>query len=125
MSDVGKFIGLLISSSQQAHVFHFTTHSKKIYNLMGVYYQDIIDLIDEYADTYIKKSKRRIRGLNPYINKKIVTDPILIKPYFVNLFKSLRSLKLPKDPRLYDMYKEIMEVIYEVVRQLNVILSTR
>lgn len=125
MSEVGKFIGLLLSSVQQAHIFHFTTHSKKIYNLMGIYYQDISDIIDEYADTYMKKSGKRIHGLHLYVNKKVVSDPILIKPYFINLFKSVKSLRLPRDRKLNNMHREILEIIYEVIRQLNIILSTR
>lgn len=118
MSEVGKFIGLLISSREQAHVFHFTTRSKSVYKLMGVYYQDIVEIIDEYADTYMKKSGRRIHGLNPYINKKIVTDPRLIRAYFVNLLKTVRGLKLPREYSLDKIHREVIEILIEVIKHV-------
>jgi hypothetical protein len=119
MSNVGKFVGLLLSSREQAHVFHLTTTSYATHKAMQKYYEDVVDLIDSYAEAYMGRSKKRLTGLTPYINRTIVTDPRLTKPYFAKLIKNLNSIKLPKDSALENIREEINALLIKTIYALS------
>lgn len=110
-SGVGKFVGLLLSSREQAHVFHLLTSSYSVHKAMQEYYEGIVPLVDEYAETYMGKSQRKISGLTPYINRTIVTNPRLVKAYFTKLLNTIRLIKLPKESALDNIQQEIKALI--------------
>ena len=110
-SGVGKFVGLLLSSREQAHVFHLVTSSYSVHKAMQEYYEGIVPLVDEYAETYMGKSRRKISGLTPYINRTIVTNPRLVKAYFAKLLNTIRLIKLPKESALDNIQQEIKALI--------------
>jgi DNA-binding ferritin-like protein len=118
-SGVGKFIGLLLSSREQAHVFHLTTSSYATHKAMQNYYEHIVDLIDTYAETFMGKSKKKLSGLAPYINRSITTDPRLTRTYFMRLIKNIRSIKLPRDPALENIRQEIEALLIQTLYQLT------
>lgn len=119
MSSVGKFIGLLMSSREQAHVFHLTTKSFAAHKALQAYYEAIVPLLDSYAETYMGKSKRSLTGLTPYINRKIYTDARLARGYFTKLAKSIKSIKLPKDPYLDNIRQEIDALVRQTMYMLS------
>lgn len=119
MSGVGKFIGLLLSSREQAHVFHLTTSSYSTHKAMQKYYEDIVELIDSYAESYMGKSKKRLIGLSPYINRTILTDPRMVRPYFAKLIRTLRDIKLPRDSTLNNIREEIDELLVKTIYMLS------
>jgi DNA-binding ferritin-like protein len=116
---VGKFIGILLSSREQAHVFHLTTSSYATHKAMQKYYEDIVELIDSYAEAYMGRSKKRLTGLAPYINRRIITDPRFTRTYFAKLIRSLRDIKLPKDSALENIQQEINELIIKTIYALS------
>lgn len=118
-SSVGKFIGLLMSSREQAHVFHLTTKSFAAHKALQVYYESIVPLLDSYAETYMGKTKRVLTGLTPYINKKIYTDSRLARAYFTRLAKSIKSIKLPRDSYLDNIRQEIDALIRQTLYMLS------
>lgn len=118
-SDVGKFIGLLLSSREQAHVFHLTTKSFATHKAMQTYYEGIVDLIDTYSETYMGRYKKRISGLAPYINKKIATDARLTRVFFLNLLKTVKKLKLPVDRSLVNIRDDIETLITQTIYMLS------
>ena len=119
MSNVGKFIGLLLSSREQAHVFHFVTKSFAAHKAMQTYYEGIIELIDTYAEAYMGIYKKRISGLTPYINKKITTDARVIRLFFVNLLRTIKGLKLPSDRSLIHVRDEVETLITQTIYMLS------
>lgn len=116
---VGKFIGLLMSSREQAHVFHLTTKSFAAHKALQGYYEEIVPLLDSYAETYMGKTKRTLTGLNPHINKKIYTDAKLARAYFTRLAKTIKSLKLPRDSYLDNIRQEIDALIRQTLYMLS------
>lgn len=118
-SGVGKFIGLLLSSREQAHVFHLATSSYATHKAMQNYYEHIVDLIDTYAETFMGKSKKKLSGLTPYINRSITTDQRLTRVYFMRLIKNIKSIKLPRDPALENIRQEIEALLIQTLYQLT------
>lgn len=119
MAAVGKFVGLLLSSREQAHVFHLTTSSFAAHKALQSYYESIIPLVDSYAETYMGKVGKKVTGLSPSINKKIYTDAKLAKKFFMNLSKRLKVLKLPRVGSLENIRQEIDALIKQTVYMLS------
>jgi hypothetical protein len=118
-TQVGKFIGVLMSSREQAHVFHLTTKSFAAHKALQVYYEAIVPLLDTYAETYMGKNKRTLTGLTPYINRKIYTDARLVRAYFTKLAKTIKSLKLPRDAYLDNIRQEIDALVRQTLYMLS------
>ncbi len=116
---VGKFIGVLMSSREQAHVFHLTTSSFAAHKALQAYYEAIVPLLDSYAETYMGKSKRKITGLTPYVNRKIYTNSKLARGYFTKLAKTIQKIKLPKDPYLDNIRQEIDALVRQTMYMLS------
>lgn len=118
-SAVGKYIGLLMSSREQAHVFHLTTSSFAAHKALQTYYESIVPLLDSYAETYMGKTQKKIAGLSPYVNRKIIMNPKLAHKYFVRLGKAIKSIKLPRDAYLDNIRQEIDALIRQTVYMLS------
>lgn len=116
---VGKFIGVLMSSREQAHVFHLMTKTFAAHKALQSYYESIVPLLDSYAETYMGKTKRPIKGLAPYINRKIYTDARLARAYFIKLAKMISTIKLPKTPYLDNIRQEIDALVRQTVYMLS------
>ncbi len=117
MSVVGRFVGLLMSSREQAHVFHFTTESYAAHKALQVYYEGIVPLLDNYAETYMGKTRKRI---TPVVNqRKIYTNAKLAQKYFVKIGGLIKKMKLPKDPYLDNIRQEIDALIKQTVYMLS------
>jgi hypothetical protein len=118
-SSVGKYIGILLSSREQAHVFHLMTKSYAQHKALQVYYESIVPLLDSYAETYMGKSRKTLTGLNPYINRKIYTDAKFAQKYFLKLLKSLKTIKLPRDSALDNIRQEIDALVKQTIYMLS------
>jgi hypothetical protein len=52
MDSFGLFIGTLMQSRNQAHIFHLQTASYAQHKALQKYYEDIVDLIDGLVESY-------------------------------------------------------------------------
>lgn len=52
METVAKFLSTLFNSRDQAHIFHLQTSSYAAHKALNKYYDEIVDLVDTYAETY-------------------------------------------------------------------------
>jgi hypothetical protein len=117
---VGKFVGLLLSSREQAHVFHLTTKSFAAHKALQAYYEGIVPLVDSYAETYMGKTRKPLLGgLSASVNRKIYTDAKIAQKYFVRLGKLIKNMKLPRDPYLDNIRQEIDALIKQTVYMLS------
>ena len=117
MSSAGRFIGLLMRSRTQAHVFHLETKSFSKHTALEAYYTGIVPLLDRYAEVYIGKYGRinKYNGMNNNINRS--TDNIL--GYFNSLLKTISEMELPTDSSLRNIQDEIMALIRTTVYKLR------
>lgn len=116
---VGKYIGILLASREQAHVFHLTTRSFAAHKALQTYYEGIVPLLDMYAETYMGKSRKRI--VVPMIpsNRRNVTNARLAQKYFILLAQRLGKIKLPRTPTLENIRQEIDALIRQTVYMLS------
>jgi hypothetical protein len=116
---VGKYIGLLLASREQAHVFHLTTRSFAAHKALQTYYEEIVPLLDTYAETYMGKARKRI--VIPVIptNRRNVTNARLAQKYFIRLAQRISLLKLPKNQTLENIRQEIDALIRQTVYMLS------
>ena len=116
---VGKYIGILLASREQAHVFHLTTKSFAAHKALQAYYEGIVPLLDTYAETYMGKTRKRI--VVPVIpsNRRNVTNSRLAQKYFIRLASKLAALKLPKNPTLENIRQEIEALVRQTVYMLS------
>ena len=53
MSTVAEFISVLRNSSPQVHIFHNQTKIYSEHQALGMYYDDVLDIIDRITETYM------------------------------------------------------------------------
>lgn len=119
-SSVGKYIGLLMASRTQAHVFHLTTKSYSAHKALQSYYEEIVPLLDSYAETYMgRTNKPTLVGLGPAVNRRIISDAKLAHKYFIKLAMVIKKMKLPKNPYLENIRQEIDALIRQTIYMLS------
>ena len=120
MSSVGKYIGLLMASRTQAHVFHLTTKSYAAHKALQNYYEGIVPLLDSYAETYMgRANKPSLSGLGPSVNKRVLTDAKYAHKYFIKLAIVLKKMKLPKNQYLENIRQEIDALVRQTIYMLS------
>lgn len=117
-SSVNKFIGLLLFSREQAHVYHLTTTSFSAHRALQTYYEGIVPLLDSYAETYMGKSRKRIvPKMSSYY--RVNTDARSAQRFFIRLARSIQRLKLPRSLYLDNIRQEIDAMIRQTVYMLS------
>lgn len=102
---MSNFIGMLMNSRTQAHYFHLRTTSYAQHKAMQKYYEQIVDLLDAYAEAY----PRKIKAIR--MNKRFIQDPSKAPAYFRSLLARMKKMKLPNDTYLKNIQDEIETLI--------------
>lgn len=115
---VGKYIGTLMESRNQAHIFHLRTQSYAQHKALQKYYDNIVDLIDAYSETY--------QGMYGLIEGYKMTTPLYedttkVVPYFDSLLVFVRQSesRLPSDGALKNIHDEITTLISKTIYLLT------
>jgi hypothetical protein len=118
MKELAKFIATLMASRTQAHIFHLQTNSYATHKALQTYYEDIVDLIDAYAEGaqgrygvitgYTKVSVPMFEDNNP-------------QKYFTGLLKFVDGYQqqLPQDGDLNNVVDEITVLISSTLYKLK------
>jgi hypothetical protein len=117
MEPIAKFLGTLMSSRTQAHVFHLQTPSFAAHKALNEYYDDIVDLIDSYAEM----AQGRYGIIRGYVmSNQIFEDDSGLK-YFAGLQKFVDEIRtqLPQDGELNNTVDEISGLISSTVYKLK------
>jgi len=114
-----RYVGMLMNSREQAHMFHLTTNSYAQHKALQKYYEGIVPLLDAWAEAYMGKYGRLKRITT---NKRFLRDPKKARVYFRSLLGRIRRLKLPRG----DTYlKNIQDEITALIRSTLYMLSLR
>lgn len=118
MASAGSYIGLLMRSRTQAHIFHLDTSSFAMHKALEQYYTGIVPLVDKYAETYMGKYGKinKLNGVNNSINRNKGSN---ILGYFMTLRTKIQAMDLPKDSALKNIEDEIMSLIDSTVYMLR------
>jgi len=113
MNSVGKYLGALMQSRTQAHIFHLQTKSYAQHKALQEYYEEIVDLIDNYAECY--QGKYGVIG-GYDMSASIIEDPARVVQYFNGLHVFLNGISehLPDDSYLRNVEDEISTLVVKI-----------
>lgn len=113
--EVALFAATLLHSATNAHFFHWKTSSYAQHQALGEYYDEIIDAVDAYVETYMGIYGKIESFPNCY------HDPIDPIKYLVSLQKFVTEARksLPKDPQLNNLCDAIADLIDSTVYKLK------
>lgn len=117
MSTVAKFVSTLLSSREQAHIFHLQTPSYAAHKALQGYYEDIVELIDTYVESY-QGRYGILTGYQP--TQRYFEDDTAVK-YFEGLLVFVDRMKenLPQDGELNNTVDEITGLISSTIYKLK------
>ena len=117
MNPVLKFISILLSSREQAHIFHLQTPSYAQHKALQGYYEGIVDLIDTYVESY-QGRYGILKGYKP--SNTILEDDSTVS-YFTGLQKFVDETRgqLPQDGELNNTIDEISGLISSTIYKLK------
>ncbi len=118
MEPIAKFLGTLMSSRTQAHVFHLrvSPNALAVHMALNTYYDEIVDLIDDIVESY-----QGMRGLIEFKPVKGIdndADKDNIIEYFEDLVKFVHT------ERMKDELKDISFIQNEIDNVEKLIYST-
>lgn len=117
MNFTAKFISTLLGSREQAHIFHLQTPSFAAHKALQNYYEDIVELIDTYVESF-QGRYGILKGYSP--TTQLYEDDSALK-YFTALqdFVTTAKAQLPQDGELTNTVDEITGLISSTVYKLK------
>jgi hypothetical protein len=117
MEPVVNLISTLLNTRTQAHIYHLQTQSYAAHKALQGYYEDIVDLVDEYVETFQGKYDI-LMGYRPAPNIREDDNPIA---YFeaVVVFIERISPSLPQDGDLKNIMDEISALVNSTLYKLK------
>lgn len=117
MNTVAKFISLLLSSREQAHIFHLQTPSFAAHKALQEYYEGIVDLIDAYVESY----QGRYGILKGYMPTNTILEDDSAIRYFSGIQKFVDDTRgqLPQNGELNNTVDEISALISSTIYKLK------
>lgn len=113
--DVAAFVLVLLHSGTNAHLLHLQTDSFAKHMALGEYYNEIIELVDNFAEAYQGKYKV-ITGYEDVYH--IDTDPVKYMQGIKKYVEQYRK-KLPQDTELQNIVDEIADLINSTLYKLR------
>lgn len=113
--ECATFVATLLHSATNAHFQHFTTDSFAKHMALGTYYDEIVDLVDDFTETY----------MGVYGQFKSFPDvyhsPKDIVPYFESLQKFVADARkeIAPEPELQNLIDAIADLIDSTVYKLK------
>lgn len=109
MEQFGVFIGTLMQSRNQAHIYHLQTTSYAQHKALEGYYEGIIDLIDSIVEGY----QGRYGILRGYKMAGGIKEDENTVVYFEGLAKFVETIRtqLPQDSYIQNQVDEIIQLI--------------
>ena len=112
MDGIGLFLGTLMQSRNQAHIYHLQVQGMGSYaahKALNKYYEDIVDLIDGIAESY----QGRYGIITGYKMADTIREDNNARMYFDGLGKFVETVRkqLPQDSYLQNEVDEVVKLI--------------
>ena len=117
---MNEYLGTLMQSRNQTHIFHLQTSSYAKHIALNEYYEEIIDLIDGVAEAYQGKYEL-IKGYKMIGSLKDLESEDDIVEYLEQIAKycELKREKLPQDGFLTNIYDDIDTLLRSTLYKLK------
>jgi DNA-binding ferritin-like protein len=112
MKEFGLFIGTLLQSRTQAHIYHWQTvgvGSNAKHQALGSYYEDIVDILDKLVESY----QGRYGIYRGYEMPNPIREDDNHVQYFESLCKFVETIRkaIPQDSYIQNQVDEIVTLI--------------
>lgn len=118
MQAVARVISTLFNSREQAHIFHFQTTSFATHKALNKYYDEIVELVDDYVELF-QGRYGIITGYQP--QSKFFEGDTEILRYFIGLqkFVDTNRQSLPVNSDLNNVMDGISQLINSTIYKLR------
>jgi len=113
--EVAEFVAQLLHSSTVTHFMHWATNSYAKHKALGKYYEQIIELVDQYAEAYMGRYEQLKNFPEEFHSEK---DPIKYLEAMKNFVAEARK-ELPQDTALQNLIDEIADLINSTIYKLK------
>lgn len=113
--NVAFFVATLLHSGTNAHFQHWATHSFSAHSALGDYYEEIVELVDQFAEAYMGKYEQLEDFPEEFVLEK---DPVKYLEKIQKFVEESRKL-LPQDTELQNLVDEIADLINSTLYKLR------
>ena len=109
MDQYATFIGTLMQSRNQVHIYHLQTDSFAAHKALQEYYEGIVDLIDGLVESY----QGRYGILKGYKMAGVIKEDDNYEVYFDGLCKFVEVIRqqIPQDSYIQNQVDEVVSLI--------------
>jgi DNA-binding ferritin-like protein len=115
-ADIQQFIGLLFASRDYAHKAHLNTDSFAQHMALGDFYDEIIDLADSLAESWMGRNLTKV-GEIPTINAP-KGEPLAVMKRLLDVVKDTRDF-VDGDTMLSNIVDEIEQLFTNTIYKLK------
>ena len=113
--DAAEFIAALLHSSTVTHFMHLSTDSYSAHKALGRYYEEIIELADDFAEAY----QGRYNKIKSYPDEfHAGTEPVKYLKS-IQAFVDEARKDLPQDSEIQNIIDEISQLIDSTLYKLK------
>jgi DNA-binding ferritin-like protein len=113
--EVAEFVAQLLHSSTVTHFMHWSTTSYAKHVALGEYYVQIVDLVDEFAESYMGKYDQLKKFPDEFHTEK---DPVKYLEGMKEFVEESRE-ELPQNTELQNLVDEIADLINSTLYKLR------
>lgn len=114
----GNFVGVLFTSRTVAHQLHLKTKSYAEHKALQTFYEDIIDLVDGFAEQYQGRHEELLTI--PAYTTKEPDDPLKYFKTTVAWIEDNRDKIVPlKETSLQNTIDEVLALFYSTIYKLK------
>ena len=115
MENCALFLATLLHSATNTHFFHWSTDSFSKHSALGEYYDGVVPLVDQLAESYMGKYGKITTFPSVYHQPK---DPIRYMESLQSFVRDARQ-DLPQDSELQNIIDEIADLINTTTYKLK------
>lgn len=113
--ETAEFVATLLHSSTVTHFMHWSTNSLSVHQALGEYYDEIIELVDDFAEAYMGKYEQLKKFPKEFYLAK---DPVEYLTSIKEFVEESRK-ELPQDSELQNIVDEIADLINTTLYKLR------
>jgi hypothetical protein len=114
MENCALFAATLLHSATNTHFFHWSTDSYSKHKALGNYYDEIVELTDDFVESYMGKYGKITRFPTTYHQPK---EPVQYLKSLQGFVEEARK-DLPQDSELQNIVDAIADLINSTVYKL-------
>jgi DNA-binding ferritin-like protein len=113
--EAAEFVATLLHSSSVTHFMHWSTDSFAKHMALGEYYDQIIELADQYAEAYMGRYEQLKKFPEEFHSAK---EPVKYLESMKEFVEEARK-ELPQDTELQNIIDEIADLINSTLYKLR------